>query len=176
MIYFLHSSLHNLIDNFDLEQEKQKLLTKAVLKKRKSAENGSPRSDELTESYITSSKKKEKSFYDLIKIEIDKKYKKESDFYNEIGFPRQQFSRIRLDPGYTLRKENVYWITCGLNSDFYTTQRLLEAQGYSYNERNRTEIIIMYVVKSGKYTLEQVNEMLVAFGERPLGAARGDKY
>ena len=35
MIYFLHSSLHNLIDNFDLEQEKQKLLTKAVLKKRK---------------------------------------------------------------------------------------------------------------------------------------------
>lgn len=36
----LHSSLHNLIDNFDLEQEKQKLLTKEVFQKNNKKRSG----------------------------------------------------------------------------------------------------------------------------------------
>lgn len=113
---------------------------------------------------------KERSFYKLLCDEIKKQgYQSEAEFYNSIQFSRKIFSKIRTQEDYTLSKDNVLWLTAGLGLDYWSTLRLLRAQGYSFRPRSRRDTIITYVLKNGHYTLDELNEMLFFFGEKTLG-------
>ncbi len=115
-------------------------------------------------------REKERSFYKLLCDEIKKQgYRSEAEFYNSIQFSRKIFSKIRTQEDYTLSKDNVLWLTAGLGLDYWSTLRLLRAQGYSFRPRSRRDTIITYVLKNGHYTLDELNEMLFFFGEKTLG-------
>ena len=115
----------------------------------------------------------QKSFYELLKEEMNKKhYKNDAEFYNKIQFSRKIFSKMRLQKDYVLSKDSVLWLTAGLELDYWSTLRLLQAQGYTFRPRSRRDSIIVYVLKNGNYTLDQLNELLYFFDERILGDPR----
>lgn len=109
------------------------------------------------------------SFYQLLGEKIDARgYESDADFYKSINFPRQLFSKLRR-PDYTLHKDNVLWLLAGLRVDYWEAVQLLGAAGYTFRKNIRRDVIIAYTMKSGDYTLDSLNEMLLFFDEKPLG-------
>lgn len=116
-------------------------------------------------------KKRQDSFYQLLVKLIEKKgYRTDADYYNMLCFSRQTFSRLR-NPNYKLSRENALWLTLGLAPDYWEGTELLRAAGFSLRKSDRREYIILYVMKNGPYTLQELNEMLVYFEEEPIGCA-----
>lgn len=116
-------------------------------------------------------KQRQVSFYQLLVKLIEKKgYRTDADYYNALCFSRQTFSRLR-NPNYKLSRENALWLTLGLAPDYWEGTELLRAAGFSLRKSDRREYIILYVMKNGSYTLQELNEMLVYFGEEPIGCA-----
>lgn len=111
----------------------------------------------------------QKSFYQMLTKMIEEKgYGTDADYYNELRFSRQTFSRLRTKD-YVLSRENALWLTLGLTPDYQEGTRLLNAAGYALRSAVRREYIISYVMKSGRYTLAELNKILVDFGEEPVG-------
>lgn len=109
------------------------------------------------------------SFYQLLVKEMKKKgYATDADYYNALCFSRQTFSRLR-NKEYILSRENALWLTLGLEPDYWVGKNLLAAAGYSLRSANRREYIISYVMKSGSYTLLELNSLLDFYGEKPIG-------
>lgn len=109
------------------------------------------------------------SFYQLLVKEMKRKgYETDADYYNALCFSRQTFSRLR-NKEYILSRENALWLTLGLEPDYWVGKNLLNAAGYSLRSTNRREYIIAYVMKSGPYTLLELNDLLVFYGEKPIG-------
>lgn len=116
-------------------------------------------------------KKQRASFYQLLVKMIEKKgYRTDADYYNALCFSRQTFSRLR-NPNYKLSRENALWLTLGLAPDYWEGTELLRAAGFSLRKSDRREYIILYVMRNGPYTLQELNEMLVYFEEEPIGCA-----
>lgn len=114
-------------------------------------------------------KQRQTSFYQLLVKLIEKKgYRTDADYYNTLRFSRQTFSRLR-DPNYKLSRENALWLTLGLVPDYWEGTELLRAAGFSLRRSDRREYIILYVMRNGPYTLQELNEMLVYFEEEPIG-------
>lgn len=109
------------------------------------------------------------SFYQLLVKEMKRKgYETDADYYNALCFSRQTFSRLR-NKEYILSRENALWLTLGLEPDYWVGKNLLAAAGYSLRSANRREYIISYVMKSGPYTLLELNSLLDFYGEKPIG-------
>ena len=109
------------------------------------------------------------SFYQLLVKQMEKEgYKTDADYYNKLCFSRQTFSKLR-NPDYNVSRENAIWLTMGLTPNYQDGTRLLGAAGYSFRENKRRENIMIYVMKKGRYTLYELNELLSYFGEIPVG-------
>ncbi|WP_148411916.1 hypothetical protein [Murimonas intestini] len=109
------------------------------------------------------------SLYQILGEYIEKKgYSTDSDFYNSLHFSRQLFNKIKR-PGYNPRKETLFWLTAGLQLDYWDTLRVLNAAGYTFRKDSRRETIIFYVIKNGPYTIDTLNQMLDLFNEKPVG-------
>lgn len=114
-------------------------------------------------------KENHRSFYQLLVEKISEKgYSSDAEYYKEIHFSRQLFSKLRK-PDYTLSKNNVLWLSAGLGLDYWETVQLLAAAGYTFRRDSRRDTIISYVIKNGEYTLDSLNEMLCFFGAEPIG-------
>lgn len=111
----------------------------------------------------------QESFYQLLTHMIKEKgYATDADYYNKLCFSRQTFSRLRAKD-YVLSRENALWLTLGLAPRYQEGVRLLNAAGYALRSAVRRDYIISYVMKSGKYSLYELNCTLVDFGEEPVG-------
>ena len=109
------------------------------------------------------------SCYQLLVKEMKRKgYETDADYYNALRFSRQTFSRLRSKE-YMLSRENALWLTLGLEPNYWGGSELLNAAGYSLRSANRREYIIAYVMKSGPYTLLELNNLLDFYGEKPIG-------
>lgn len=114
-------------------------------------------------------KKPKATFYQLLVKEMKKRgYDRDSDYYNYLGFSRQTFSKIRKADS-KISKENALLLTLGLTPDYQSGMGLLNEAGYSLRKSNRREYIILYVMQKGPYTLFELNELLIFFGEKPIG-------
>lgn len=113
--------------------------------------------------------KSQDSFYQLLVKEMEKQgYQSDSEYYNSISFSRQTFSRMKKS-SYTLSRENALHLTLGLTPKYQDVVKLLGAAGYALRKNIRREYIILYMIKNDTYTLAELNEMLVSFGEEPIG-------
>lgn len=114
-------------------------------------------------------KKPQDTFYQRLVKEMKKRgYEKDSDYYNYLGFSRQTFSKMK-SPDYNLSRENALLLTLGLTPDYQNGIELLGAAGYSLRKNSKREYIILYMMKKGSYTLYELNELLIFFGEAPVG-------
>lgn len=160
------------LDALLAEYSEDSLLGQEILK----ARHRKPLSEEALRRKIREADVSEhQSFYDLLKVEMDRKnYANDADFYNSIHFSRKTFSKMRTQRDYVLSKDSVLWLAAGLGLDYWASLRLLQAQGYTFRHGSRRDTIIVYVMKNGQYTLDELNEMLYFFGEKALGESRAD--
>lgn len=63
----------------------------------------------------------------------------------------------------------MLWLTAGLGLDYSSTLKLLQSEGYTFRPRSRRDTIISCVIKNGTYSLDDLNAMLYAFGEKTIG-------
>lgn len=94
-------------------------------------------------------------------------YENDSDFYNSISMPRQQFARLR-DAGNTLSKKTVLWIIVGLRLNFAEASDLLQKAGYFFRKNDMRDVILTYIFRNTTYDLDMVNQVLDHFGLAPF--------
>lgn len=120
------------------------------------------------ETHLKDAKHGGNPFYESICRHLDRLgYKSDADFYNAIGMPRQQFSRLR-DANSTLSKKTVLWIIVGLKLDYVQACDLLQKGGYHFRKNDMRDVILTYIFRNTTYDLNTVNLILDHFGIAPL--------
>ena len=88
------------------------------------------------EAQLDNTMHKDNPFYKALCLHLDRLgYKSDAEFYNKIGMPRQQFSRLR-DAGNNLSKKAVLWIVVGLRLDYSQACDLLQKAGYHFRKND----------------------------------------
>lgn len=116
------------------------------------------------EDMLKESKRSGNPFYeDVCKYMKRIGYENDSDFYNSISMPRQQFARLR-DASNTLSKKTVLWIIVGLRLNYPEASDLLQKAGYFFRKNDMRDVILTYIFRNTTYDLDMVNQVLDHFG------------
>lgn len=116
------------------------------------------------EAALKQSKRGGNPFYDdVCKYMKRLGFENDSDFYNSISMPRQQFARLR-DANNTLSKKTVLWIIVGLKLNYPDANDLLQKAGYFFRKNDMRDVILTYIFRNTTYDLDMVNQVLDHFG------------
>lgn len=111
----------------------------------------------------------EESFSDMVLRMIDERGYKDSDVYKAANIDRRHFSKIRSNRDYHPTKSTVFAICMALKLSLAQSTSLLAAAGYCYCMSSRWDIIIMYHVERGIYSIMELNLALSHFNEPLIG-------
>jgi hypothetical protein len=101
---------------------------------------------------------------------IDKKGITDAEVYKSAGLDRKHFSKIRSKPDYRPKKSTIFALALGLELNKEDTEELLGSAGYSLSESETSDLVIKFCLDKHIYDVNQVNEYLVYFSEKPLGS------
>lgn len=151
-----------LMEYFDREAPVQALL------KERLREFSESRTEEGMEKYIRQSRKETPSFYQYLVSLMEKKgFHTDAELYSRIGMSRQTFAKLRKNQN-AVSRNHALLIAAGMELDYTEASELLEKAGYAFRNTEMREVIISYVMRNRKYTLEEMDEILLSFGEKPL--------
>ena len=105
----------------------------------------------------------------LLKL-IDQTGKKDSEIYTRANVSRQHFSKIRNNPGYRPTKPTAIAFAIALELDLEQTRDLIGRAGYALTNSSKFDVIIMYFISRGNYSLFDINAALFQFDQSLLGA------
>lgn len=100
---------------------------------------------------------------------IDQTGKKDSDIYRKANIDRRLFSKIRNSASYAPSKPTVLAFAIALELSLNQTQDLLEKAGFALSRSRKFDVIIEYFIKSRKYDIFQINEVLFNYDQPLLG-------
>lgn len=119
------------------------------------------------EEVVSSSKKRNKSFYQyLVNVMSCKGFDSDSAFYNHISMSRQTFAKIRKTN--YISRNHALLMAVGLELTYLEAVDFMENAGYAFRKTDSREAIIAYVMRNRKYTLYSMEEILYTFGEKSL--------
>lgn len=131
--------------------------------------------EELKKRGIEPHKTNNRCFADLMFDEMDKRgYKKDPDFYSYLDMSRQTFGKIKnmKKTGYMLGRGTAILIIVALRVDVKKANEMMASVGLRFNESVLRERVIYDKIKSGNYTLEEIEELLYMLGLEPLRAGK----
>ena len=100
---------------------------------------------------------------------IDATGKKDSDVYNRANIDRRLFSKIRGNAHYTPSKPTVLAFAIALELTLDQTTDLLERAGFALSHSRMFDVIVEYFIKSRKYDIFEINEVLFSYDQPLLG-------
>lgn len=112
--------------------------------------------------------KKEESFSEMLLRMIDERGLKDSEVYKSANIDRRLFSKIRGDEDYVPSKKTAISFCLALQLDIIEAKRLLATAGYTLSSSSRFDLIIMYLIETGEYSIHFANIVLDDYGEGTL--------
>ncbi len=113
---------------------------------------------------------KDQSFSTMLSEFINKKYKKDADFYKDIEMSRQLFSKIINNPNYQPTRETVMKCCIGLRLGERDAQLLMTSAGYSFSSALDLDLIIKMCIAKRCYQKMEIDQLLVKNNLKPLFA------
>ena len=115
---------------------------------------------------------KDQSFSSMLSEFINKKYKKDADFYKDIEMSRQLFSKIINNPDYQPTRETVMKCCIGLRLGERDAQLLMTSAGYSFSSALDLDLIIKMFLAKRCYEKMKIDQLLVKNNVKPLFSAQ----
>ncbi|NLB53760.1 MAG: hypothetical protein GX808_12620 [Syntrophomonadaceae bacterium] len=108
-------------------------------------------------------------FKTLLSSHITKsRFRSDPEFYHKCGISRQHFSKIMGRELYIPKKKTVMAMALTLRLSLEDTKELLASAGFTFVKSDKTDIVVHYCIEHQLYDLDDVNEALVIFNEKPL--------
>ena len=120
------------------------------------------------EDYISSQQIKT-TFGEKLFLYLDQKNVKPVDFYHEAGIDRKLFSAIKTNKkSYQPSKNTAVRCCLALHLPAKEFQSMLSLAGYTLGRSRKDDLIIRYCIEHEIWSVMDVNDILLAFGEKGL--------
>ena len=109
------------------------------------------------------------SVYEILIEEMQKKgYETDADFYNHIGLDRRTFGKLRKADA-SISRELALWFAVGLELNYSEANEFLAKMGYAFKSTSDREQLIVYTMRTRKYTFKNMQQRLFSFGYKMFG-------
>ena len=114
-------------------------------------------------------KKKDAGFAETLVDLIERSGKKNSEIYKKANVDKKLFSKIINNVNYHPSKETAISFAIALQLNLEQTQDLIARAGYTLTHSSKFDLIIEYFIRENVYDMFEINEVLFAFDQSPLG-------
>ncbi|MDL2271589.1 hypothetical protein LJC23_00970 [Desulfovibrio sp. OttesenSCG-928-I05] len=111
----------------------------------------------------------EQSFSTALMKLISAKGKDSVEVYKRAQIDRKLFSKIRSQHNYIPSKKTVIALALALELSLDETNALLEQAGFALSRSILSDVIIEFFISHGKYDIFEINSVLFAYKQTPLG-------
>ncbi|MFC5774792.1 hypothetical protein [Ectobacillus antri] len=118
------------------------------------------------ESFVKTRRKP--TFAQLLFAHIDKRELRDAQVYKKAGLDRKLFSKIRSNPNYRPRKHTAIALALALELNRNEVDTLLEAAGHALSKSETADLILLFCLERGIYSIDDVNAALHRFGCKTL--------
>lgn len=123
--------------------------------------------DDISHSFEVASKTRTIGQY-LQDIIEKKEITKDSSVYHPAGISQTYWGRLINDKIENPRKDKLLAISVGLKLTVSEAETLLNKSGYTFNQKDKRDVIIEYFLKRKLYDTSKIDEVLVSEDYPPL--------
>ena len=102
-------------------------------------------------------KEQESTFVEFLRDIIREKDIKDSEVYRRAGMSRQLFNKIINNLEYQPTKRTVYQLIIGLQLSMDQAQKLMRKAGFSITRSSKTDLVMEYFIRHGRYNIIEID-------------------